>query len=174
MWHQINLKTSEKNQQVIQRLTNNNLPSGTKENVIARIALGYSLQTGKKFTRGEFGIYDSKGKEYKDHILFDARYRDFYIALICQHYETYKTDDDIPKYIKLHIDHGLELIDALFENNPRYTFFDFLVQHLEKGILSLDTIEVSLDAVKNNNQNIEKTYFNSPLKIEVGKDISSK
>ena len=142
MWHQINVKTSEKNQGVIQRLTSNNLPSGTKENVIARIALGYSLQTGKKFTKGEFNAYDSKGKEYKDHILFDAKYRDFYIALICQHYGIYKTNDDIPKYIKLHIDHGLELIDGLFVNNPRYTFFDFLVQHLEKGISSLESYQV--------------------------------
>ena len=59
---QINIKTSEKNQEVIRKLTNK-LPQGTKENVIARIALGYSLQTGKKFSINDSNIYDSKVKE---------------------------------------------------------------------------------------------------------------
>ena len=45
---QINIKTSEANQEIVRQLTNK-LPTGTKENVIARIALGYSLQNGKKF-----------------------------------------------------------------------------------------------------------------------------
>ena len=172
MGHQINIKTSEKNKQVIQKLTRK-LPTGTKENVIARIALGYSLQTGKKFSKGEFNNYDSKGKEYKDHILFDAKYRDFFIALICQHYGICKTDDNIPKYIKLHIDHGLEAIDRLFENDPEYTFFDFLMQHLKKGTSALDNHQVSWDVVRNNNQNVEKNYFSSLLKIEVGKDLEN-
>ena len=39
-------------------------------------------------------MLDSKGKEYKDDILF-GRYREYYIALICQHYGLYKTDKDI-------------------------------------------------------------------------------
>lgn len=37
---QINIRTSEKNQEVVRKLTSK-LPQGTKENVIARIALGY-------------------------------------------------------------------------------------------------------------------------------------
>lgn len=169
---QINVKTSEKNQEVVRKLTSK-LPHGTKENVIARIALGYSLQTGKKFSPNDFMLYDSKGKEYKDHILFDARYRDFYIAMLCQYYGIYKTDDNIPKYIKMHIDHGLEVIDNIFQDNFNYTFFDFLIEHIEKGILHLDDLNVSLDAVKNNQQNIEKSYYSNPIKIEVGKDLDN-
>ena len=110
---QINIRTSADNQEIVRSLTSK-LPTGTKENVIARIALGYSLQNGKKFTSNDFNLYDSKGKEYKDHILFDAKHRDFYIAGICQYYGIYKTDENIPKYVKLHIDHGLELMDNLF------------------------------------------------------------
>ena len=49
---QINIRTSEKNQDVVRRLTLK-LPNGAKENVCARIALGYSLQTGKKFTSSD-------------------------------------------------------------------------------------------------------------------------
>ena len=70
---QINIRTSEANQEIVRKLTAK-LPTGTKENVVARIALGYSLQLGKRFSTTEFNIYDSKGKEYKDHILFDAKY----------------------------------------------------------------------------------------------------
>lgn len=62
---QINIKTSEQNQAIVRSLTTK-LPYGTKENVIARIALGYSLQTGKKFQTSDFNLYDSKGKEYKE------------------------------------------------------------------------------------------------------------
>lgn len=167
---QINIRTSERNQDVVRRLTTK-LPYGTKENVIARIALGYSLQTGKKFQTGDFNSYDSKGKEYKDHILFDAKYRDFFIALICQHYGLYKTDDNIPKYIKLHIDHGLELMDTIFQDNYNYTFFDFLVEYIEKGTLALTDLNVSLDAVRNNQQHIEKSFYANPIKIQVGKNL---
>lgn len=168
---QINIRTSERNQDVVRRLTTK-LPYGTKENVIARIALGYSLQTGKKFQTADFNFYDSKGKEYKDHILFDAKYRDFFIALICQYYGLYKTDDNIPKYIKLHIDHGLELMDTIFQDNYNYTFFDFLVEYIEKGTLALTDLNVSLDAVRNNQQHIEKSFYANPIKIQVGKGLN--
>lgn len=168
---QINIRTSEKNQEVVRRLTNK-LPYGTKENVIARIALGYSLQTGKKFQTVDFNLYDSKGKEYKDHVLFDAKYRDFFIALICQYYGLYKTDDNIPKYIKLHVDHGLELMDTIFQDNYNYTFFDFLVEYIEKGTLALTDLNVSLDAVRNNQQHIEKSFYANPIRIQVGKSLN--
>ena len=170
---QINIRTSEANQEIVRKLTNK-LPVGTKENVIARIALGYSLQIGKKFTNAEFNVYDSKGKEYKEHILFDVKYRDFFVSLICQHYGIYKTNENIPKYVKLHIDHGLEMMDNLFESSNNYTFFDFLIEHLDKGTSLLDTVSVNLDAVRNNSQNIEKTFFKEPIKINIGKDINTK
>ena len=169
---QINIRTSEKNQEVVRKLTSK-LPHGTKENVIARIALGYSLQTGKRFTSSDFNLYDSKGKEYKDHILFDAKFRDFFVALICQYYNIYKTDENITKYIKVHIDHGLELMDNIFQDNFNYTFFDFLVEYIEKGLLHLNDLSVSLDAVKNNQQHIEKSFYSNPIKIEVGKRIDT-
>jgi DNA sulfur modification protein DndE len=170
---QINIKTSEKNQEVVRQLTQK-LPVGTKENVIARIALGYSLQSGKKFTVSDFGLYDSKGKEYKDHILFDAKYRDFYIALICQYYSIYKTDDNIPRYIKLHIDHGLEMLENVFQDNYNYTFFDFLVEYIEKGTIHLEGYgNSSFDSVENSQQYIKKSYFPNIIKIEVGKNIDT-
>ena len=169
---QINVRTSERNQEVVRKLTSR-LPQGTKENVIARIALGYSIQTGKIFAQNDSNVYDSKGKEYKDHTLFDEKYRDFYIALICQHYGIYKTNESIPKYMKLHIDHGLELMDNIFQDNLNYTFFDFLVEHVEKGAISVTDINVTLDPVKNNQQIIEKSFYSNLIKIEIGNIIGT-
>ena len=45
---QINIKTSAANQAIVSNLTQK-LPGGAKENIIARVALGYSLSTGKRF-----------------------------------------------------------------------------------------------------------------------------
>lgn len=168
---QINIKTSKANEDVVRALTNK-IGVNAKENIIARIALGYSLQRGRKFSNSEFNLYDSKGKEYKEHILFDARYKDFYIALICQHYGIFKTNENIPKYVKLHVDHGLELLGILFESSTNYTFLDFLIEHLEKGTSILENVSIGLDAVKNHNQHIEKTYYSEAIKINVGKNLN--
>lgn len=166
----INIKTSEANQEVIKQLTSK-LPAGTKENVIARIALGYSLKTGRKFSPSEFSRYDSQGKEYKEHILFDEKYKDFYIALVCQYYGIYKSDENLPKYIKLHIDHGLEEMGNLFRTSPNYTFMDFLKDNLDAGISMMDRVSVPQGFVKSSSQNIEKSYFNSAIKINIGNSL---
>lgn len=163
----INISTSKENQAVVTKLTAK-LTGSTKENVIARIALGYSLASGKRFTKQEFGLYDSQGKEYKDHILFDPSLKDFYIALVCQAYGIPKNDENIPKYIKLHIDHGLEKINYLFENNPQYTFFDFLIENIGKGIDAIEDAPISLDPVQNLNLHIQKQEFSGPIKLKVG------
>ena len=172
MKHQINIHTSEKNKEVVRFLTSK-LPYGTKENVIARIALSYSIQKGKKFSKSEYNKYDSKGKEYKDHILFDPEFRDFYIALVSQHYGIPNNDNIIPKLIKLHIDDGLERINNFFENNPDYTFIEFLAPILEEGISFLENSDNIFGPVKNYNQKIEKEFFTSNIDIDLGKDVES-
>lgn len=163
----INISTSKANHEVVSQLTKK-LTGGTKENVIARIALGYSLSTGQRFAPHEFSKYDSQGKEYKDHILFDPQYKDFFVALICQAYGISKNDESIPKYIKLHIDHGLEAINYLFANNPHYTFFDFLTEYLGRGIDAIEDAPVSFDPVANFNQHIHKSECSAPIRIKVG------
>ncbi len=167
---QINLRTSLANQEVVKELTRK-LPSGAKENVIARLAIGYSLSFEEKLSLE--AAEDSKGKEYKDHILFEEKYRDYYIALICQLYGVYKSNEDIPKYFKLHLDHGLSMLNRMFLNNPNLTMTEFLLEHIERGVEALEDTAVSLDAVKNNNQNLQKSAYGGPIKIQVGQDLES-
>ena len=64
----INISTSKANHDVVTQLTKK-LTGGTKENVIARIALGYSLSTGKRFTPQEFNLYDSQGRIQRSYII---------------------------------------------------------------------------------------------------------
>jgi DNA sulfur modification protein DndE len=166
----INIRTSEANKPVVQELSRK-LNLG-KENVVSRIAFAYSLSKGVKLNL-EKDLMDSKGKEYKDDILF-GNYRDYYIALICQHYTLYKTDKDIGKYIKMHIDHGLALMNKLFEENKNYTGLEFLLENVEKGIELIDEQDVSNDAIifdekTRRNRIKNKDYFSNEIKILVGK-----
>lgn len=172
---QINIFTSEKHQKVITELTKK-LPGGTKENVVARIALGFSLSKGKRFTKEELDapLYDSKGKEYKEYNLFDSEFKDYYVALICQAYQIDHDSELLTKYIKFHIDDGLDLINSFFEANHERTFFDFLITNLDKGISALDSIDVPFDPAQNPNQHITKHSFAGPLNIKIGYNPSTK
>lgn len=165
----INIRTSEANKIVVQDLTRK-LNLGT-ENIISRIAFAYSISKGLSLSLDK-DLYDSKGKEYKDDILF-GKYRDYYMAIICQHYGLYKSDKDIGKYIKMHIDHGLSLINTLFEENKNYTGLDFLLESIESGIEKLEENDVTLDPIifdehtrRNRVQN--KDYYSGPIKLKVG------
>lgn len=80
-------------------------------------------------------ISDSQGKEYSRNVLFGSNYP-FYLALLCTHYGIYKTDKDIPKYIKMHLDDGLQLMDAELKDNPNLNGIDYLIDKIECGLNS--------------------------------------
>ena len=101
------------------------------ENIIARIAFAYSISLGEKFSLED--VKDSQGKEYSKNVLF-GNYYSFYLGLICVHYGIYKTDKDIPKYIKMHIDHGLEVMSQELNDNPNLNGFDYLTDKIECGL----------------------------------------
>lgn len=123
------IKTSKENKEIVSQLTRK-LNLGA-ENVIARLALSYSLAKERKLSLSE--IRNSQGKEYSAKVLF-GDYSEFYIALICVHYKLYKSDKDIPKYIKMHIDDGLELIDKDVEKKAGITGAEFLINEIELGM----------------------------------------
>jgi DNA sulfur modification protein DndE len=78
-------------------------------------------------------IKDSQGKEYSKSVLFGNNYP-YYLSLICTHYSIHNTDKDIPKYFKMHIDDGLELLNQEVEANPNLIGFDFLLEKIENGL----------------------------------------
>ena len=124
-----NIKTSKANKEIVSNLTNK-LNLGA-ENIIARLALAYSINLERKLELAK--IQDSGGKEYSAKVLF-GDYTDYYIALICIHYNVYKSDKDIIRYIKMHIDDGLELLNAEFMGNVSTTGFDFIATKIDQGL----------------------------------------
>lgn len=126
------IKTSRANKLVVTELSRRfNLGA---ENVIARIALAYSLAQDRQLSLSD--IADSQGKEYSKNVLLGSNLP-YYIGLICVKYGLYKTDKDIPKYVKLHIDDGLQLMNKELRNNPNLNGYDYLIDKIETGLNAL-------------------------------------
>lgn len=117
------IKTSKENKEIVVNLSRK-LNLGA-ENIIARIAFTYSLSQDIKLNIED--LSNSGGKEYSRGVLFGDNF-DVYIAMLCKHYGLYKTDKDIPKYVKLHVDHGLELLNSEYQNNSKLDGFEFISQ----------------------------------------------
>lgn len=123
------IKTSKENKEVVAALTRK-LGLGT-ENVIARIAYTYSLSQDKKLNLND--IKDAGGKEYSKSVLF-GDYYDIYLGLLCVHYGLYKTDKDIGRYIKMHVDEGLQLLNKEVNERSNIDGFDFLTEMINLGL----------------------------------------
>lgn len=126
------IKTSKINKDIVTDLSRKfNLGA---ENIIARIALTYSLAQARMLSLTD--IADSQGKEYSKNVLFGNNLP-YYIGLVCVKYGLYKTDKDIPKYIKLHIDDGLQLMNRELRDNPNLNGYDYLIDKIENGLNGL-------------------------------------
>lgn len=123
------IKTSKENKEVVALLTRK-LGLGT-ENVIARIAYTYSLSQDKKLDLND--IKDAGGKEYSKSVLF-GEYYDMYLGLLCVHYGLYKTDKDIGRYIKMHVDEGLQLLNEEVNERSNIDGFDFITEKIKTSI----------------------------------------
>lgn len=123
------IKTSRANKDIVTDLSRKfNLGA---ENIIARIALTYSLSQDSLLSLAD--VSDSQGKEYSKNVLFGSNLP-YYIGLICVKYGLYKTDKDIPKYIKLHIDDGLQLMNKELRDNPNLNGYDYLIDKITNGL----------------------------------------
>jgi len=123
------IKTSAGNKLIVSDLTRKfNL--GT-ENLIARIAFSYSLKSGVRFD--PLDVKDTGGKEYSKSVLF-GNYYPIYLSMICTHYKVDSYNKDIPRFIKMHVDDGLELINKEVIENPNLIGFDYLIDKIENGL----------------------------------------
>ncbi len=127
MFNQI--KTSAHNREIVTFLTRK-FGLGA-ENIIARIAITYSLHSGIKLS--PLDVKDSGGKEYSKNVLFGSLFP-VYLALLCTHYEISETDRDIPRLFKLHLDHGLMLMECDLQDNPNLVGFDYLFDKIQIGL----------------------------------------
>jgi DNA sulfur modification protein DndE len=123
------IRTSTKNRDVVTFLTRK-FGLGA-ENIIARIAIAYSLQQGNKFS--PLSIQDSGGKEYSKNVLFGSLYP-IYAAMMCKYYDIKMSDKDLPRYFKIHLDDGLGLIMAEVKDNPNLIGFDYIFDKIKVGL----------------------------------------
>ena len=126
------IRTSKENKEVVSQLTRK-LNLGT-ENIVSRIALTYSLSKDKRLDIND--VQNSRGKEYSAKVLF-GDYIDYYIGMVALHYGIHVSDKDLSKYIKMHIDDGLKLLNEEIISNSNIDGFDFLVEKIESSLLEL-------------------------------------
>lgn len=123
------IKTSRENRERVIQLTRK-LNLGA-ENVIARLAFAYSIAQNRLMDLSN--IQDAQGKEYSYKVLF-GDYGDNYLAMLCVHYNIHISDRDIAKYVKMHIDDGLELLEKEYSNMIGISGTDFLIQKINCGL----------------------------------------
>ena len=126
------IKTSIKNKEAVTILTRK-FGLGA-ENVIARIAIAYSLQCNARFS--PLDIKNSGGKEYSKNVLFGNLYP-MYAAIMCKHYGIRMSDKNLPRYFKMHLDDGLERIMEDVRNNPNLVGYDYLFDKIHIGLESI-------------------------------------
>ena len=127
------IKTSKENKEVVTELTNK-LHLGA-ENVIARIAFGYSISNDEKLDLKN--LKNSGGKEYSKAVLFGNNY-EVYLGLVLNKYNIHSSNKDFSKYVKIHIDHGLELLNNEIKSVSNVDGFEFLMQKIEKGLVLIE------------------------------------
>lgn len=126
------IKTSADNKERVTQLTRK-FALGA-ENIIARIAIAYSLKSGIRFLPTD--VKDSGGKEYSKNVLF-GNLLSIYVAMICAYYSIKDTDKDLPRYLKMHLDDGLERIEKDLKDNPNLFGFDYLFDKIHEGLSEL-------------------------------------
>ena len=126
------IRTSKENKEVVSQLTRK-LNLGT-ENYVSRIALTYSLSKDRVLDIKD--IQNSSGKEYSKSVLF-GNYIDYYIGLVALHYDIHISDKDLGRYVKMHIDDGLNLLNEEVASNSNIDGFDFLIEKIEVGLAEI-------------------------------------
>jgi hypothetical protein len=63
-----------------------------------------------------------------------GNYYPIYEFLVCTHYQIKNNDKDLPRYFKMHLDHGLEIIYEDIIDNPNLIGFDYLFDKIERGL----------------------------------------
>lgn len=177
----INFKTSAENKDRVTELTRALPGSGNPENIIARIALAYSLcrRNARKFELSDDSSRetDSKGKEYKDETFFGRDdCREFYLAIVRMCYESNLSEEQLQGLIKLHVDDGIEALYKIYKEDGRDNFIAEICESISDGIdhLPLSSGDVLLlPGERHRPLSSGPTGFANAIGIEIGNDCSA-
>ena len=104
------------------------------ENVAARVALATSLASGKRLDVTH--MQNAAGKQYRTTVLF-GKHIESYVSLVAVKYGLHRTNKDVPKLIKMHIDHGIEQLCAMQLEKQLGDMTESLISAIEMGLSRL-------------------------------------
>jgi len=167
------IRISKRNSEIIDHLTS--LYNFKFDSIIARIAFTYSLQLNKKFDLLDDLNISSDGKEWRDErALFgvsadEKLYYVNYKAMLDQHYIKNLTEDEFVRLFKIHLDFGLEKIQAdLDEKNIVSGYhISYLMKLVKNG---LELISENNPFVPQGSEVIEIPTYENLISICLGKD----
>ena len=58
--------------------------------------------------------------------------------MLAMNYKVHISDKDLSKYAKMHIDHGLQLLNQEIIEQGNIDGFDFLIEMIEKQLIGLN------------------------------------
>ncbi|WP_027127205.1 DndE family protein [Gelidibacter mesophilus] len=134
------IKISKENDELLYKLKS--LYNFKNESIVPRIAFSYSLMTGKTFDLDKEILPPSDGKEFRDgrtifgSVIDDTSNYAIYKAVLDQHYNKSTFEDDFAKLFKLHLNHGLNLLDSKIDkvNVSKGDHIDILMKAVKSGL----------------------------------------
>ncbi len=169
------IKISKENDELLYRLKT--LYNFKNDGVAPRIALSFSLLSGKLFDLGKETMPTSDGKEFRDDkalfgtVIGEGSNLTIFKTIVDQHYGKSTFEDEFAKLFKLHLNHGLNIWNEKIEtsNISNGDHIDILLKSIQNGLA------LRSNAVKVNSGNVQinsMKEINSLLSFELGKTES--
>lgn len=165
------IKTTIENKDTVTTLTKNKFQF-KDDRIIAQIALAYSIQKGSKFELSDWDVKNKGGKEYPESVLgsLNGNSNDIiYHVILNHHYGRKISKEDFPKLVKLHLDHGLEMLnkDLILKDKGKGHHINYLMNLINNGLGLISNQKISTISQKEKNK--VKAY-EGILEIELGKN----
>lgn len=151
------VKISKENEELIYRIKT--LYNFKNDGVVPRIALAFSLLTGKLFDLDKEVIPISDGKEFRDDkalfgtVIGDGSNFVIFKTIVDQHYNKNNFDDEFVKLFKLHLNDGLNIWHEKIgsSNISNGDHIDILLKSIKNGlILRSNTVKINSGNVQLN------------------------
>ncbi len=165
------IKISKENDDILYKIKA--LYNFKNDGIVPRIAFSHSIMSGKKFDIENDLIPSSDGKEFRDDralfgtIVNDSSNLIIYKASLDQLYNKNTFDDEFSKLFKLHLNHGLNLMNDKIDkcNISSGEHIDFILSLVKKG-LSLRKNIVKVGPTSTKTVNVKE--FSNPLSFSIG------
>ncbi|WP_299672958.1 DndE family protein [uncultured Polaribacter sp.] len=165
------IKISKENDDILYKIKA--LYNFKNDGIVPRIAFSHSIMSGKKFDIENDLIPSSDGKEFRDDralfgtIVNDSSNLIIYKASLDQLYNKNTFDDEFSKLFKLHLNHGLNLMNDKIDkcNISNGEHIDFILSLVKKGLaLRKNIVKVGPTSTKT----INVKEFSNPLSFSIG------